>query len=204
MSRKLFGMVLAAALIIVPMFAASFHSANTNSGAAIADDAKPAPDDGKKADEAKPKENAAKPEEAKPADNPVAKQPEQKPEVMPPALPTCEAPLWPHDPIWVHYPELISSDTYVSIDVIEDGKQKRKYVYGNPEQTVRFVVRTDGWTHVSVQFFDGPGYGFTSATVLVPDEQTKALWENWFAKERAERKKEQIKRTYPSNVLPPK
>lgn len=140
---------------------------------------------------------------------------------MPSALPENELPLYPEaDCIGVatKNPDSGSWDTDAAlISVIVDGHKKNYQVWGDKaEDLVSFQLRTDGWTHASVQFFGKQNAldVFSSAVVLVPNKESLERWTKYYAKRvawarecaaySAAQHRGPADRAYPSNVLPPK
>ncbi|MBI2406295.1 MAG: hypothetical protein HYV25_01805 [Candidatus Harrisonbacteria bacterium] len=115
-----------------------------------------------------------------------------------PALPSGELPMHPDG--------MIVCCWHTVVWVIVDGLPRVVDVY---KHNMEFRVRGDGWAHVSVQPGDKINSWsdqYKSAIILVPDEDAKKQWCDWFARESSaanEDKREVQYRAYPSRVLPP-
>lgn len=186
MSRKLSVMLIAFALVIV--------SALIGCG-----NKKDSPDD--RTANARPAPKNGSPTTANTTSQPVAE------------LSTIELPLYPDS-----YPISIiikgqhrANNDYAGIYTIVDGYKKTVYVEkeGSPiEEILTFRLRTDGWKHASVQLsvetLSSSHFNYSnicSAVVLVPDEESLKLWQEWMAREV---KRQRGDRVYPARVLPPK
>lgn len=120
--------------------------------------------------------------------------------------PIKELPLYPKEhAITIAVRQRGWSHEAVLIDVVLDDGEHRMHVWGErAEEILSFRLRTDGLPHASAQFFGKPYEHpdiFTSAVVLVPDEESLQLWQEWMTREL---KKERGGRAYPARVLPPK